>query len=83
MDNSTAKGCHNCRESARTDKGSPLQLLMRSESQDAILYRCTDCGVCWLETHGATRDIPDEDAHRDFPEAFSAERPGDEDYHTS
>ena len=80
MSEGTTSGCEACRRSIREGRGLPLVRIMCSSSQDAILYRCQDCGACWLHSDEAFRVIPPEDARQDFPEAFADERPGDSDY---
>ena len=66
-----AKGCKNCQRAVQSGFGEPLLRLMQSTSQDATLYKCQKCGACWLDTDGEARVIPEEDARRDFPEAFA------------
>jgi hypothetical protein len=79
MSERTTGGCKACRNSIQESRGLPLVRIMCSSSQDAELYRCQDCGACWLDTDDAFRVIQQDDARRDFPEAFSDEPPGDDD----
>ena len=78
--NRSPEGCKACRESIDGKYGPPLVKLVHSTSQDAILYRCEKCGICWLSTEGETKAIPEDDARLDFPEAFSNDRPGGDNY---
>jgi hypothetical protein len=81
MSDGFTSGCRDCRRSIQEGWGLPLVRIMCSSSQDAILYRCQKCGDIWLDTDGAIRVIPGEDARQDFPEAFSDEQLGGDDYY--
>jgi hypothetical protein len=66
-------GCPECRQSIHGERNLPLVRVLCSVFQDAILYRCQNCGDCWLDTHKTIHVIPEQDARHDFPEAFSGE----------
>jgi hypothetical protein len=71
MKERASTGCDECRREEYTTQWPPPERIASMPQSDSYLHRCAKCGSFWVFSDGGSHHVDEEQARKDFPDAFS------------